>query len=928
MHPMIKIPDSMQWPRHIGESFRLKIVQTLHRVPYDTRIAALKAAEYNVLRLRRDQVYLDFATTRGNAGLTDKQLSALMIGDEAYAGSANFYAVEQACRRVFGKEFTVPVHQGRGAEHLLLRALVKPGQQVVTNGNLLTLRPLAEIMGITCESLLSDDALNPQSERPWKADIPLDLLKARLESGSTGLLIVGAALPQLGGQPLSLDNLCECAELARRYNVPVALDASMLASAAYLDMLTHPREAPLSSVLKQYAEQCDVLYLTGREDAGCHTGGLLATDDEGYYKKFRDLVVVYEGLHTYGGQAGRDMQALAQGLHDMSDESYLGFRMRKLAYLARHLEEAGYSTYRPLALSGVFIDCRSLPPSLLPPSDFSKDGSTSISSNIAALLYLVSGCRACPLSGPLVFGKLDLLGIFVPRRSYTERQIDYLIESLLHLKQYRIAHRLRPKGPAHPIPELTGYTVAGRFITEYHDDFVPTSTPEPYYIKVVEPCKLQLPAERSKAIREAGHNTFLLRSEDIYIDLLTDSGTAAMSNRQWASMLETQESELGSEASHMFIERCRDILGFRYGLPTHQGRAAEHILSRALIRKGQYVLNNMYFTTTREHQERAGGIFADVILDAAYDPRSSCPFKGDIDPKKLNHFIEAHGAAAIAYVCLETNVNMAGGQPISMSATREISAICRYHHIPLIFDATRVAENAYLIKSREAPYGTWTIKEIIRELMSMGDGCTISAKKDALVNIGGILALNDPTVYERCATLSATFEGTPWSGGLASRDLAAMAVGLEEMTDYDYISSRVEQVQFLWSRIREAGVPVVEPSGGHAVFLDAKAFLPHIPQEEFPAQRLAAAIYEASGVRGMERGLVSAGRDPATGHHRPAILELVRLTVPRRVYTYSHMDVVAEGVIEVYQQREQVKGLRMVYEPPTLRFFTARFELL
>jgi len=401
-----------------------------------------------------------------------------------------------------------------------------------------------------------------------------------------------------------------------------------------------------------------------------------------------------------------------------------------------------------------------------------------------------------------------------------------------------------------------------------------------------------------------------------------------MSNQQWARMLEVRESELGGEAFRLFEARAREVLGFRHVLPTHQGRAAEHVLSQAMIRPGQYVVNNMYFTTTREHQERAGGVFVDLIVDAAYDPRSSHPFKGDIDPAKLEAFIARHGAETIAYVCLETNVNMAGGQPVSMAGARAVSALCRAHRIPLIFDATRVAENAYLIKQREAAYADWTVKRIIGELMALGDGCTISAKKDVLVNIGGILAVNDPALYDRCARLCAVYEGTPWSGGLASRDLAAMAVGLEEMTEYDYISSRVEEVQYLWARLKDAGVPVVEPPGGHAVFLDARAFLPHVPQEAFPAQRLAAAIYEASGARGMERGIVSAGRDPATGRHRTSKLELVRLTIPRRVYTYSHMDVVAEGVLEVFRGREALRGLNMVYEAPTLRFFTARFEPL
>ena len=923
-----KDPGSIQWPKHISESYRLKIVQTLHKVPYDTRVRALKEADYNVLRLRSDHVYLDFATTRGNAGLTDKQLSALMIGDEAYAGSTNFYALEKTCRLIFGKELTVPVHQGRGAEHLILRALIKPGQRVITNGNLLTLKPLADTMGIKIDTLLTNNAFDSHSEQPWKADIPLERLKMSLESKDVGLVMISATLPHLGGQPLSLENLCECATLARQFHVPIVLDASMLASAAYLYSAIHPGKESLSQHIREYADQADILYLTGREDACCHTGGLIATNQDVFYKKFRDLVVLYEGLHTYGGQAGRDMQVLAQGLQDMCDPHYLDFRMRKLTYLARHLEKIGYRTYHPIALSGVLVDCHGLPTSLLPESDFSQDSSVSISSNLAALFYLVSGCRLRPLSSPLIPNHVDWLGIFVPRRCYTERQIDYLIESFLQLKRYRIAHPLQKKESDQVIPELIRYEVAETFITEYHDDFIPTFTPEPYFIKVVEPFKLTSPENRSKAIRKAGYNTFLLNSEDIYVDLLTDSGTAAMSNHQWARMIEVQESELGSEAFYLLNERSRDVFGFRYLLPTHQGRAAEHILSQTMIRKGQYVLNNMYFTTTREHQERAGGIFVDLIIDAAHDPRSSHPFKGDMDPQKLKQFIEAHEPTTIAYVCLETNVNMAGGQPISLATTKEISAICRYHHIPLIFDATRVAENAYLIKKREKPYAHWTIKQIIRELMSLGDGCTISAKKDALVNIGGILAVNDPVLYERCTTLCMTFEGTPWCGGLASRDLAAMAVGLEEMCEYDYISSRVEQVHYLWSKVREAGIPVVEPAGGHAVFLDARTFLPHIPQEEFPAQRLAAAIYETSGVRGMERGLVSAGRDPLTGKHRPTKLELVRLTIPRRVYTYSHMDVVAEGVVEVFQQREHVKGLSLVYEAPTLRFFTARFELL
>ncbi|RMH34521.1 MAG: tryptophanase [Nitrospirae bacterium] len=922
MHPW----PSESW-KPIGESFRIKIVQTLKPVPYSTRVHALAEAKHNVLRLARDHVYLDFSTTRGNAGLTDRQLSALMIGDGAYAGSENFYALANRVHAVFGKSLTIPVHQGRGAEHLLLRALLRPGQQVVTNGNLLTLKALTERLQIECHSLLDKAAGDPSSSVPDKGNIPLDRLEATLRSHTVGLLVLGASLPQLGGQPLSLPNLREAAALAHRYDVPVALDASLLSSMAYLDKHARGDTQSLSSLIRAYAEPCDLVYLTGREDAGCHTGGLIATNHKPFYQRVRDLVVVYEGLHTYGGQAGRDMQVLAEGLGLYGDEEYLAFRSRQLRYIAEQLERLGYRLYQPLGLWGVSIDCHRLPSSL--ETSFRSHSAERIprAVNLAALVYATSGCRLRPFSPPPGFDSLDLLTMAMPRRTYTERHVDYLIAALEQVQRYQIAHPLSHASDDSCPPELARYTCKGAFLTDYHGELAPPCSPEPYFMKVVEPCRLPTAEERARAIREAGYNTFLLRSRDIYIDLLTDSGTAAMSNAQWAQMLETQESELGSPAFAAFVERCHEILGYRYILPTHQGRAAEHILSQSLIRPGQYVINNMYFTTTREHQERAGGIFVDLIVDEAYDPQSTYPFKGDLDAAELQRFIDEHGADAIAYVCLETNVNMAGGQPLSLSNTREVSAICRYHHIPLMFDATRLAENAFLIQQREPGYAEWSIKDIVHELLSLGDGCTISAKKDVLVNIGGILAVNDRALYERCAALCTTFEGTPWSGGLASRDLAAMAVGLEEMTDQAYIRSRVEQVHYLWSALRAHDIPVVEPAGGHAVFLDARRFLPHIPQARFPAQRVAAAIYEVSGVRGMERGQVSAGRDPRTGHHRPAKLELVRLTIPRRVYTSSHMDVVAAGVRDVFSRRNALTGLRFVYEPPTLRFFNARFEL-
>ena len=449
---------------------------------------------------------------------------------------------------------------------------------------------------------------------------------------------------------------------------------------------------------------------------------------------------------------------------------------------------------------------------------------------------------------------------------------------------------------------------------------------EPFKIKMVEPLKMTTREEREVAVREAGYNTFLLRSEDVYIDLLTDSGTSAMSDRQWAGMMLGDEAYAGSRNFYHLEAAVREIYGYRHLVPTHQGRGAEHILSQVLIKPGDVVPGNMYFTTTRLHQELAGGTFVDVIIDEAHDPRSEHPFKGDVDLAKLERVIAEHGAEKIPYVCIATAVNMAGGQPISLANLRRVRELCTRHGIRVIHDATRVAENAYFIKEREPGYADKTIAAIVREICGLTDGCTMSAKKDALVNIGGFLALDDDDVFDACRNLVVVYEGLHTYGGMAGRDMEAVAIGLHESVDFEHIKARVGQVLYLGRKLQEFGVPIVVPIGSHGVFLDATAFLPHLDQAVYPAQALAAELYLESGVRAMERGTVSAGRDPKTGQDRRPNLELVRLTVPRRVYTQAHMDVVAESVAEVYDHRDEVKGLRMVYEPPQLRFFQARFE--
>ena len=451
---------------------------------------------------------------------------------------------------------------------------------------------------------------------------------------------------------------------------------------------------------------------------------------------------------------------------------------------------------------------------------------------------------------------------------------------------------------------------------------------EPWKVKVVEPIRMTTLADRQRALADAGYNTFLLRSEDVYIDLLTDSGTNAMSDWQWAGMMMGDEAYAGSRNFYNLEAAVHEYYGYRHLVPTHQGRGAEHLLSQLLIKPGDFVPGNMYFTTTRLHQELAGATFVDVVVAEGHDPTDESPFKGNIDLNKLEDLIAKVGAKKIPYVCLAATVNMAGGQPVSMANAKALRNLTNRHGIKVMMDATRAVENAYFIQQREAGYAGKSVREILKELCSYTDGCTMSGKKDALVNIGGWLSLNDDDVFEEARNLVVVYEGLHTYGGMAGRDMEAMARGIVESVADDHIRARIGQVEYLGQKLIDAGVPIVRPIGGHAVYLDARAFYPQLTQDQFPAQTLAALLYLNSGVRAMERGIVSAGRDPATGKHHYPKLEMVRLTIPRRVYTQAHMDVTAESVIEVYDDRAKATGLRMVYEPKYLRFFQARFEVI
>jgi tyrosine phenol-lyase len=448
---------------------------------------------------------------------------------------------------------------------------------------------------------------------------------------------------------------------------------------------------------------------------------------------------------------------------------------------------------------------------------------------------------------------------------------------------------------------------------------------EPFRIKMVESIAMIDRPEREKRIAAAGYNLFGLKSEDVYIDLLTDSGTPALSDYQWAGMMQGDEAYAGSRNFFHLQEAVADIMGFKHTLPTHQGRAAENVLFTIYIKPGQYVPNNMHFDTTKAHVEHKQGRTVDLINDDAFNPTIRTPFKGDMDLNKLERFLSEHKGQVPLVMITVTN-NSGGGQPVSMANIRAVAQITHEYGLPFFIDAARFAENAFFIKEREPGYADKTIKQIVREMFSYADGCTMSAKKDGINNIGGFLAMNDDSIYQQAQVLGVLFEGFTTYGGMAGRDMEVIARGLYEAIDYDYLAYRIGHVRYLGDRLLEAGVPIIEPVGGHAVYLDGRRFLPHIPQEQFPAQALGVALYVEAGVRGVEVGSVLAGRDPETGKNIFPELDMLRLTIPRRVYTHRHMDVVADACAAVYKRRDSIRGLKFTYEPPILRHFTAKFD--
>ncbi len=883
----------------VCEPHKIKTVRLLSFPTREERKKHLADAYFNVFNLTPSQVSFDMCSL-GTSAFSQEQLAGQLIGDEAYAGSRNFERLQEAVREVLGHGYVCPTHNILGCLKLIVSTLVPDGSVVPSNAR-------GRIDVLTPQGVQVLD-VRDRREAIFTGNLDLERLEEALSEGGVPIIDLPAFAD--GQHPFSLANLRAVRSLADRYGVRLVVDGSRVIENAWYIQRHEPGQADrrIAEIVGQIVKTSHIHQLDGAQDPKSNTGGIITTDNPDDHEKFMNEVVVFEGLHTYGGMAGRTMEVLARGLLEMCDEAEVRWVMHQTERFTRRLREGGVPLER--GCDGAYVMADEFLPQA---GEFAQD-------TFSAALYLMSGVRAV---APHPTVSQNLVPVQIPRLAMTNEQLDQVADAIISLHGQR--EKISPM-------QATG-TGSWRDEMAYHWGF-PDLEPYrfdtfSYEIHTVERVGELSRRRRERAIRTAGYNTFLLRSADVTIDLLTDSGTTAMSVDQWAAYDGVRASPKTTDEYHRLVAVLQESLGYEYIIPTHQGRAAEHILSQIMIRPGQLVPGNMYFTTTKLHQELAGGVFVDVIVDEAKNPESEHPWKGDIDLGKLRALVDEHGAENVAYVSFEHSVNMAGGQPVSMDNMKEVYAYCGAVGIPVFFDATRVVENAYMIQSRDPRYADIPIRDILREMMIYGDGATVSGKKDFLINIGGILAFRENEEWTRKAEdLLRIYEGNVTDGGLATADLAAIARGIEEMVDDRYIRARVRQTQLLGEMLLDAGVPIVTPPGSHAIFLDAKRFLPHIDQDEFPAQRLAAEIFVETGVRAMERGNVSKGRNPETGeNYRPA-LELVRLTIPRRVYTNDHMRAVADGIIQVHERRDELTGLRFVYEPDKLRFFQGRFELV
>jgi len=873
-------------------------VKTVRRTTFTTmaeRLETLKGVGFNTFNVRSGQVTFDM-TSQGCSAMSQEQFARSFVGDEAYAGARSFLQLREAASAVLGHEKLCPTHNRTGSIKLISTTMVNEGDKVL--GNSFFPR------GMTEQRQASMRLVRTDREDGFTGDIDLDRVQRELDEGP-GVPYLYVEAYADGYMPVSLDNLKEVRRLAHERGFFLVLDVSRVVEDA---MFIRENEAgqsgrTLADIVKDIVSTSHVCIMDAGQDARSNVGGLISTDIPELQEKYETEVVVYEGLHTYGGMTGRTMGVFAGGLEEMLNENQARWIDQQVALFADGL--SGLPVIR--GADGVYLRA----------DRFLPDIESHQAHALAAALYLKSGVRTF-LEGR--FEDANVLPVQVPRLAFNNRQIEQVAGAIRDLYEER--------------DRINGFSICND--PDWHDEAVFQWDPdgigeygfdcEPYTIHTFEYVGITSREEREKAVQEGGYNTFLLMSEDVEVDLLTDSGTCAMSIEQWQKYIGGTDTPATSEDYLDFVEAVRELTGYKHVMPTHQGRAAEHVLSQIMI-EGEYVPGNMYFTTTKLHQEMAGGKFVDIIVDEAHDPTSHFPWKGNIDLNKLDDVVKEHGADKIHYVSFEMSVNMAGGQPFSMENAHEVYAYCREHGIPLMFDATRSAENFYMIQKRDPKYKDVPIKQIAREVFDHGDGVTWSSKKDPLVNIGGFQAIReDGALFKKYTDMIRNWEGSITTGGLSAGDLAAQAQGLREMVEDEYIKNRVEQTHYLGRMLVEAGVPIIEPPGGHAIFIDAKRFLPHIDQDEYPAQALSAAIFTECGVRSMERGNISKGRNPETGENYRPPLELVRVTIPRRAYTFSHMERAAQGIISLYKRRDTIRGLRFTYETPVLRFFQSRFE--
>ena len=878
-----------------AEPHKIKTIKNLYITSQIQRTINLREAGYNTFNIKSDKVTYDMVSL-GTSAKSQEQESGSLIGDETYAGSRNFEALVKAVNQTLGQKHICPTHNLQGSLKLVTTTMVNQGASVLSNTSYPKL--LIEREGGIFKQLESKD------DAQFSGNINLEELTSMLSSGIEVSYIYIDPYAD-GYRPVSFEQLTTIANIATDYKTKLVLNVSNIVELAllYQAEIDDFRNTSLKDLVYQVGKIANIIVLDAAQDPRCNVGGLIASNEYETYEKYMNEVVVYEGLHTYGGMAGRTMESFRRGIEEMIFEPQAQWISSQVQLFSDQLKDVPHFK----GADGIYIQSDAFLPHV----------SVNTAQALSSLIYLKAGIR-CLVQGK--FGTSNILPVQIPRLGLTNDQVKHIAAAINQVYTERNT--------------LTEFTLVNS--PEWEDEAIfkwdnPVLSKfeyecEAYRIQTIEYVGVTTRQEREDIAKEVGYNTFLLPSRDVNIDLLTDSGTCAQTNIQWSHFNNGDETPASSKDYFDLIEMLKEVTGYQYIIPTHQGRAAEHIMSQVLIKNG-FVPGNMYFTTTKLHQEMAGGTFVDVICDEAHDPTSTFPWKGNIDILKIKKILDENGEGCIPYISYEFSVNLAGGQPVSMDNAKEVYEFCKEHDIPVMFDATRAVENAYMIKKKDPRYTNVSIREILRELFSYGDGCTVSSKKDYLVNIGGFLAIrDDEEFYNKALSMLRIYEGTRTNGGMSAGDMAMHAEGVREMHDFNYIKARVEQTQYLGNKLIENGIPVVQPIGTHAVFLDAKRFLPHIEQNNYPAQALASALFVESGIRAMERGNVSSGRNKKTGENYCPALELVRLTIPRRAYTNAHMDLVADSIINLYQKREEIMPLDFVYEPENLRFFQGKFE--